>query len=603
VYRAVASGVNKPPPRYREQAIAYTDGLEPEFEMLLSIKSLLPAEIAVEFSSKLLEEIAVAALSTALLYWLYRRYPASSAKVVEAFQASTSHVTLYVVAAMLFPLVLRLAILPWAPPPYPHIHDEFSHLLVADTLLRGHLTNPPHPLWRHFETIYVLQQPTYASNYPIGQGVILAAGKLLVGNPWAGVLLASVLMCGSISWMLYGCLPPCWAAIGGLIAAARIAMQWEDTYYGGAFCAFGGALLFGALCRLRSSPSKWMGLLAGLGWSIVWFTRPFESLPLLLFELAFIAIFSAGNPRQWRPWLWPVLLALAIQLSAGVLTALHDRAVTGSYTTTPYQLSQQLYGTPQTFLWQAPLKEPLLRTKELRDMYAWQREKKDRTSKHPMRNYRSILYYAWAFFVSVWYYIPIALLPFLWKDREVLAATAMIALAIAVSGLYPFFFAHYVAAYVCLFFFLVMRGLMLLFEWKPRGIALGRLVGVFLIAGSLVMGLRIVPFKTVLGRVSIAPPKFRKQISERLLRLGGRHVVFVKYGVHHDFQDEWVYNTADVDGSPIVWCRAMGRDDDLEVARYYAGRSTWMVEVDPGNAQVFSYQPTVKSGAFATPGE
>jgi hypothetical protein len=297
------------------------------------------------------------------------------------------------------------------------------------------------------------------------------------------------------------------------------------------------------------------------------------------------------------------MLALAIQFSAGVLTALHDRAVTGSYTTTPYQLSQQLYGTPQTFLWQAPIQEPPLRAKELRDMYAWQRNQKDRTSTHPLRNYRAILVHAWAFFVSVWYYIPIALLPFLWKDHQVLAAAAMIVLAIAASGLYPFFFPHYVAAYACLFFFLVMRGLMLLFDWKPRGLALGRLLGVFLIAGCLVMGLRIVPFKTVLGRVPIPPPRFRKQLSERLLRLGGRHVVFVKYGAHHDFHDEWVYNTADVDGSPIVWCRAMGPEDDLEVARYYAGRRTWLVEVDTENAQIFSYQPALKSRAFATPGE
>ena len=457
--------------------------------------------------------------------------------------------------------------------------------------------------WRHFETIYVLQQPVYSSVYPIGQGIILAIGKLLFGSPWAGVLLANALMCGGISWMLFGCLPPHWAALGGLIAAARIPAQWEDTYFGGALCAFGGALLFGALCRLRTSPSKLMGFLVGLGWSIVWLTRPLESLLLFLFASGLIGFFIVRQRQPRRVWVWPVLLAASVPFSAGVVTALHDRAVTGSFTTTPYQLSQQVYGVPQSLFWQPPIDEPAIRFKELRDMYDWQRQRKDSTSQHPLRNYRTNFYNAWAFFVSAWYYIPIALLPFLWRDREVLTATAIIAVAFVASEAYPFFYPHYAAAYTSVLFFLVMRGLMLLFAWKPRGIALGRLLSVFLIAGCLVMGLRIVSFKAVLGRVPLPPPRFRKQISERLLRLGGRHVVFVKYGAHHDFQDEWVYNTADVDGSPIVWCRAMGPDDDSEVARYYAGRSTWMVEVDPGNAQVFSYQPARKSGAFATPGE
>jgi len=68
-------------------------------------------------------------------------------------------------------------------------------------------------------------------------------------------------------------------------------------------------------------------------------------------------------------------------------------------------------------------------------------------------------------------------------------------------------------------------------------------------------------------------------------------VVFVRYGADHSFHDEWVYNAADVDASPIVWCRAMGPVDDSEVTRYYKDRQTWVADVDGVAVQLSRYQP------------
>ena len=55
------------------------------------------------------------------------------------------------------PVGLRLMLLGSHPVPTPRVSDDFSYLLLGDTLAHFRLANPPHPMHRFFEGVFTLQ--------------------------------------------------------------------------------------------------------------------------------------------------------------------------------------------------------------------------------------------------------------------------------------------------------------------------------------------------------------------------------------------------------------------------------------------------------------
>src|SRR6266700_1923774 len=207
---------------------------------------------------------------------------------------------LAVVVVGLTALAARAALRPIEGIHQPGIHDEFSYLLGANTSARGRITNPTHPMWIHFETFQVIQQPTYTSKYPPAQGLILAVGQVFLGHPFWGLWLSVALMCAAICWMLQGWLPPIWALLGGLLALIRLGTfsYWANSYWGGTVAAAGGALVLGALPRIKQHQCLGDSLLLGLGLAILANSRPFEGLFLAIPAVVALLIWTFRQRKE-----------------------------------------------------------------------------------------------------------------------------------------------------------------------------------------------------------------------------------------------------------------------------------------------------------------
>ncbi|HUA20708.1 MAG TPA: hypothetical protein VMB25_18295 [Bryobacteraceae bacterium] len=506
----------------------------------------------------------------------------------------------------LLPVGLRLALLAHHPVPTPDVYDEFGHLLVADTLRHFRFANPAHPLSQFFETFFVLQQPTYSSIYPIGQGLMLALGRWIFGLPWAGVLLSTAALCTLTYWMLRAWTTPLWSLLGGLLAVIEFGPlnPWMNNYWGGSLAAAAGCLVFGALPRIQESRRSRDAVFLGLGLGVHLLVRPYESVLLALTAILFFT-------PNFRGLLKPATVAFAVLLPALGLTLLQNERVTGSWTTLPYMLSRYQYGVPATFTVQAdPVPHRDLTPQqqlEYKSQLSFRTTGPETVKSFLLRLEYRVRFYRF-FFLAPLYIALLFFFPALGASRFRWVVLTLVIFALGVN-FYPFFEVHYLAALTCLFVLVSITGLRQLSRWSPLAAQLVLFLCVahfvfwyslHLVEGSDV-SLAMEQYETWDG-INHSNPLRRVLVKRQLGGIGGKLLVFVRYWPQHHFQEEWVYNEADIDQARIVWARDLGDAENEKLLRYYPDRTAWLLEPDATPPKLSRYAPSpTKSPPVPTP--
>ncbi|HEX5431384.1 MAG TPA: hypothetical protein VFW83_05425 [Bryobacteraceae bacterium] len=548
-------------------------------------RSFLPLQNPIGFGASDFIELAFAAILVALLLARLR---------LEGFAKKLAKRTRWCMLFLgLLTIALRLALLPHNPVPIPSTADDTSYLLLGDTLSHLRLANPAHPFHRFFETDFVLQEPTYSSIFPLGQGIALALGQTIFGNPWMGVLLSEAAFCALCYWMLLAWTEPVWALAGGLLALFEFGplSYWMNSYWGGAVSGIAGCLVFGALPRICKRGRRRDAVALGLGLGAQLLTRPYEG----IFLLAAVGLYFIPD---WRALVRAVPWAAVAALPAVALTLGQNKAVTGKWTTLPYMQSRFEYGVPTTFTMQPnPVPHRTLTQEEQLD-YAAQSQVHDREARKSFVQRAADRIRNGRFFFLPSLYLALPALLFCWRDRRILWALAAVVLFVCGSAIYPYFHPHYIAAAACLCSLLSVIALQTLSRWRA-GLFAARLI--FLLAAvhfAFWYAIHLSGNEKVLAAmppyeswdfVNYGDPEGRIPIRGRLAQMPGKQLVFVRFGPEHGLR-EWIYNRADIDDSKVVRALDLGPAEDEKLRGYYPDRTAWLLEPDARPPRLTPYK-------------
>lgn len=500
------------------------------------------------------------------------------------------------------------AIVSWWLPPIPSVLDDFGHLLIAETLLHGRISNPTPPSAESLQTFHELVYPRYAAKFPIGTGAVLALGHLVFGTYCAGLWLSAGFACSAITWMLLGHFKRHVALLFGLLAASHPYLQlfWSQNFTHGWLAVGGIALVVGGLLRIRRR-MVWEGQVDAMAWhpalmiaigvDVGIFSRPYETVVITcLLGAPLLARIIKDRWYQVLRW-WqhalPGLLVLGFGLA---LQAYINHCITGSWRKLPYQLHEEQYGVAPLFIWQQP-NEPILGHRFLEQSkfhYGWSMDMYNAAS--GWYGYLNVLskrleqtYLHWGAFLAC---APLAVVIFP-RERRIFA----VYLLAGIAGLYlinfvPWVNTHYMACLLPIAILLAALCARGATQWVMRSLNLqnshDRIAALAL--GSMVACQSIWLYQVTSGLAQDqqlpcnAWAIQRQEVVRELEAISGNHLVIVRYHPNHNAHQEWVFNSCDPIQSKIVWAR-WSEELNPHLIRDYPNRRVWILEIESMNSE------------------
>jgi len=258
----------------------------------------------------------------------------------------------------------------------------------------------------------------------------------------------------------------------------------------------------------------------------------------------------------------------------------------------PEALSQYQYGVPAALTFQSiPTPHRALTPQQqlgYQSQLAFRGSGAETVSTFFTRLEYRVRYYRFFFLAPLYVALAVFLLRRQWW---ILATLALFALG---TNLFPAFQYHYVAAATCLFVLASVLGL----EALPRPAAH---VIFFLCAAHFVFWYTLhvaddQPFSLAMRHyetgdyINHRNPERRIFVNRALAQIPEKLLILVRYWPQHAFQEEWVYNAADIDDARIVWARDLGDTENEKLKRLYPERTVLLLEPDAQPPKLSPYQ-------------
>jgi hypothetical protein len=393
---------------------------------------------------------------------------------------------------------------------------------------------------------------------------------------------------------------------------------WANSYCLGALAAIGGALVLGALPRIKRHQKVRDSLLMGLGLALLANTRPYESMFFSVPVGVALCVWMLGakGPPLRRSLLQTILpMGLILAAAAGYMAYYFWRTTCSPFVS-PYLVYMRTYPAVPPFPWQ-PLNlthhynHPVMARFFLRD---WEVYDYFQARRHPLDWFSGKASDFFGFYFGPLLALPIATVLIInprqflriWVAGKTGFIVAVCGVTIIGMTLPTYFLPHYAAPMTAALYVLLLQAMRYLRLWRWRG----KRAGLGLVRAIPAICVLMFLLRSFAPQLHIPTPidwhntweaeHFQNldlaRAKAQLEGLPGEHLVIVRYNQYHDTSNEWVNNRADIDKAKVVWARDMGDSGNVEIIRYFPQRRVWLAEPDLAPPRLSPYTVLAEAG-------